>query len=102
MFEPEKLPAPDEMGFFFHPDIPGEDENDDVRGLCKELGFDTAFVAMDGDAPQDLVDAYFENEETTATTRWTPTMPGGDGWMLAAKYDTEEGPYAMFVRPDSY
>ena len=34
MFEPEKLPAPDEMGFFFHPDIPGEDESDDVRTGC--------------------------------------------------------------------
>ncbi len=24
MFEPEKLPAPDEYGYFFHPDIHGE------------------------------------------------------------------------------
>ena len=46
MFEPEKLPAPDEMGFFFHPDIPGEDESDDVHQLCKDAGFDALAFSM--------------------------------------------------------
>lgn len=40
MFEPEKLSRPDEYGYFFHPDIPGEDEGDDVRAMCRELGFE--------------------------------------------------------------
>lgn len=100
MFEPEKLPAPDEMGFFFHPDIPGEDESDDVRALCKALGFDAAAVDMESDAPE-LSDAWHEDEDMTAPTRWTPTPPAGEGWILVAKYDTEDGPCAMFVTPNA-
>ena len=98
MFEVTRLPAPDDMGFFYHPDIPGEDEGDDVRALCKELGFEVAGVEMESDAPE-LSDAWHEDEDMTAPTRWTPTPPAGDGWILVAKGDTEDGPSAMFVRP---
>lgn len=98
MFEPEKLPAPDESGFFLHPDIPGESEDEDVCRLCLEQGYEAAAVAMDTDAP-DLADCYFENEDESAVSRWVPTEPLGKGWLLVAKYDTEDGPCAMFVRP---
>ena len=98
MFEPEKLPAPDEYGLFFHPDIPGKDEGDDIRALCRDLGFDVGVLSMEYDAPA-LVDECMESEDMAAATRWKPTPPDGDGWMLVAKYDTEDGPYAMFVRP---
>ena len=100
MFDPEKLPPPDEMGFFFHPDIPGEDEDDDVHTMCLELGFDAKAVAMEDDAPA-LIDEWFEAEDMTAPARWTPTPPKGDGWKLVAKYDTEDGPAAMFVTPNA-
>lgn len=99
MFEPEKLPAQDEMGFFFHPDIPGEEEGDDVRALCLALGFDAKSVAMEDDNPA-LADEWAA-EDMTAPTRWNPTPPTGDGWQLVAKYDTEDGPAAMFVRPNA-
>jgi hypothetical protein len=98
MFEQRRLPQPDEMGFFFHPDIPGKDESDNVRELCKALGFDVAVVDMEGDNEQ-LADAWHEDEDLTAATRWTPTPPNGEGWALIAKFDTEDGPHAMFVRP---
>jgi hypothetical protein len=26
-------------------------------------------------------------------------MPAGEGWFLAAIYDTEDGPYACYARP---
>lgn len=99
MFAPERLPQPDEMGFFCHPDVP-DDEEVDVRPLITALGYETAFVGMDYDAPEDLVDAWYEEQDMTAPSRWSPTPPDGDGWTLAAKYDTESGPYAMFVRPN--
>jgi len=98
IFDPIKLPLPDAMGFFFHPDIPGDDESDDVRALCKSIGFDVAVVDMEGDNEL-LSDAWHEDEDLTAPARWTPTPPNGEGWSLVAKYDTEDGPYAMFVRP---
>lgn len=99
MFEPEKLSQPDEYGYFFHPDIPGEDEGDDVRAMCRELGFEVAVVEFEYDAPQELHDAYYEKEDQSAVGRWNPTPPEGDGWQLVAKYDTEDGPCAMFVQP---
>lgn len=97
MFEPEKLPAPDEMGFFLHPDIPGGGEGDDVRALCDAVGFTVNAISMEIDAPE-LCDAWFD-EDMTAPTRWAPTPPNGVGWMLVAKYDTEEGPCVLFVQP---
>lgn len=99
MFELEKLSAPDEMGFFSHPDIPGEEESDDVRALCLALDFDATTVAMEDDAPA-LADEWAKAEDMTVPMRWVPTPPNGDGWMLVAKYDTEDGPCAMFVRPN--
>jgi hypothetical protein len=98
MFEIERLPAPDNMGFFFHPDIPGNDESDDVVALCKQIGFQAAFVSMDSDAPDDVIDAYGNGDIAACSAAWTPTKPDGDGWLLVAKYDTEDGLVAMFVR----
>lgn len=95
MFEPEKLPVPDEMGFFLHPDIPV----DDVKQRCKALGFGVSAVDMESDAPE-LSDAWHVDEDMTAPTRWTPTPPAGEGWILVAKYDTEDGPCALFVTPN--
>ncbi len=100
MFAPERLPQPDEMGFFCHPDVP-EDEEADLRPLIAALGYETAFVGMDDDAPEDVVDAWYEEQDMSAPNRWSPTPPNGDGWRLTAKYDTESGPYAMFVRPNA-
>lgn len=97
VFDPRRLPAPDNMGFFCHPDIPGEDERDDVPAMLKALGYAVALVSMESDAP-DLADAWGDFEDMTAPMRWTPTPPDGGGWFLVAKYDTEDGPHAMFVR----
>lgn len=99
MFDPAKLPAPNDMGFFCHPDIPGEDESDDVAALCLKMGFAISAVDMDSDAPE-LSDAWHENEDMTAPARWIPTPPAGGGWVLVAKFDTEDGPCAIFVRPN--
>lgn len=98
MFEPKNLPPPDENGFFLHPDIPDTEEGESLRARCAALGFDCSFVSLDADAPEELVDAYFEEALTDAAARWTPTPPAGEGWQLVAKFDHEDGPYAMFVR----
>jgi len=98
MFEPENLPPPDENGFFLHPDVPGEEEGDDVRAMFREMGYDAASVSFEFDAPVDLRDAYYEIGDETAVARWTPTPPGGAGWVLVGKCDTEDGPSAIFTR----
>lgn len=100
MFEPERLPAPDAKGFFFHPDIPWGKWGDDLRQNCRSLGYDSAFVQMDTDNPRlgNEYSDFFFGEESDAVSRWHPTPPKGYGWILVAKFDTEDGPYAMFVR----
>lgn len=99
MFEPERLTPADQYGYFHHPDIPGEEEGDDVRALCRELGYEVAVVEFEYDAPDAIRDDYYEREDETAVARWTPTAPDDDGWLLVAKYGTESGPCALFVRP---
>lgn len=101
MFEPEKLPAPDEMGFFYHPDLPDTGEDESIVPPLEAMGFEAAFIAMDYDAPEEVTDAWYEQDDMAAPSRWTPTPPTGDGWLLAAKYDTESGPHAIFVRPNT-
>ncbi|MCZ2099545.1 MAG: hypothetical protein LC121_25435 [Anaerolineae bacterium] len=98
MFDPANLPPPDENGLFLHPDIPDMKEGESMRALCAALGFDCSFIGLDDDAPRDLVDAYFEEGRSDVPARWTPTPPAGEGWLLVAKFDHEDGPYAMFVR----
>jgi hypothetical protein len=98
MFELEKLPVPDKMGYFCHPDICESSEGDSVRTICKKAGFASAFVEMESDAPE-LIEAY-EAGDIEAPARWAPTVPEGKGWALVAKYDTEDGPAAMFVKPE--
>lgn len=98
LFDLARLPPPDEMGFFMHPDIPGEEESDDVRAMMHALGFEISGVSFEFDAPDELVEVYFEHDDLTAPTLWTPTPPDGDGWILIGKYDTDDGPMAMFIR----
>ena len=84
-----------------HPDVPGEDESEDMYALCADLGFEATCVMMDDDAPEELWDAYFYDRDPEAVSRWTPTPPNGDGWTLVSVYDCEDGPGAMFVRPNA-
>lgn len=96
MFEPDRLPAPDAEGFFVHPDMPDIGESD-LRAAILELGFEY-------DAPQSEVDSYFTSgvrEECAAIIAgWTPDLKQADPtWTLIAKYDAEDGPFALLVRP---
>lgn len=100
MFEPANLPPPDENGFFLHPDIPDTEEGESLRERCAALGFDCSFVCMDADAPQGLTDAYFEGTQQDAAAHWSPTPPAGEDWRLVAKFEHEDGPYAMYVKPE--
>jgi predicted RNase H-like HicB family nuclease len=97
-FDASMLPAPDEMGFFYHPDLPDTGEDESILPYIQRMGFEASFLFMEHDAPQELNDAWYDGEQS-APTKWVPSVPEGEGWLLAAKYDTEDGPCAMFVRP---
>jgi hypothetical protein len=97
----EKLLAPRSIertsdGWLYHPDYPTCDEGTRADKFLEAFGIETAFVGMESDAP-DLAERWHE-EGLTDCSEWTPTPPGGDGWLLLEIYDTEDGPYALFGR----
>jgi len=97
LYLPARLPAPSEYGDLFHPDIPRwpDDREDALDKLVHAQGFDFHIVAGDFTeaALEDADELYWQEMRT-----WNPEAPEGE-WRLAWKGDTEDGPYAWFVRP---
>ena len=89
----------DEDGHFWHPHIDWNSVPEDASAepYLQSLGFDTAYIGMDGDAPDEVVERYFEKGEPNCW-EWTPSRPAGEGWFLAAIYDHEDGPHACWLR----
>ena len=105
-FDPARLPEPDSLGFFMHPDVPGEKEDDDVAALLDAMGFKFSVVSFTYDGNDEDADLWFfksdllsEEEMKSIMDRWIPTPPSGDGWILAGKFDCDDGPHALFVKP---
>ena len=103
-FDPARLPEPDSLGFFMHPDVPGEEEDDDVSALLDAMGFKFSFVSFAYDGKDEDVDLWFFNcdllseEMKSIMARWSPTPPSSEGWILAGKFDHDDGPHALFVK----
>jgi len=97
LYLPARMPAPSEYGDLFHPDIPRwpDDREDALDKLVHAQGFDFHIVAGDFTeaALEDADELYWQEMRT-----WNPEAPEGE-WRLAWKGDTEDGPYAWFVRP---
>lgn len=96
MFAPERLPPRDESGFTMHPDVPEREEEswEATASACAALGWEADYVCGD-----ELVDP---NTLEYDVTTWNPEPPAGHQtrpWTLVAIYDSEDGPCAMFVRP---
>lgn len=108
-FDLSQLTEPDEFGFFTHPDIPGneEDEGADWRAKLGAMGFQASTIDFESDADEADVDLWFNSYEQGLSiaemreiiTDWQPTQPPGDGWLLVSKFDTDSGPFALFVKP---
>jgi hypothetical protein len=98
LYAPERLPPRHpEYGDTYHPDLPSwpDDEQQSIVPLLHAQGFEVRFVQ--GEFSEDVFDddgAYREEMRN-----WQPEPPAGDAWRLVAVGDTEDGPYATFVRP---
>lgn len=96
LYRPEQLRANGD-GDMYHPDLPSwpDDREDALDKLVHAQGFDFQVVA--GDFSDEAIEAGDELywQEMRA---WNPEAPEGE-WRLAWKGDTEDGPYAWFVRP---
>lgn len=105
LYDPELMVRGDD-GQGWHPHVPcytnPDDEEKSITPLLRAQGYESAAVSGEGEAPfidevlEEGGDAYW-----AAMQAWQPTPPDGEGWRLAAVIDTENGPYAYFVRPQA-
>lgn len=96
LFSADRQPPPDEEGFFTHPDFNAifrhdEPSQDEVAERLALFGWEVEYVYGD-----DLLDDSSLDYDVRG---WKPEPPAGDGWRLISVFDTEDGPYALFVRP---
>jgi len=97
LYTATRLPPRCEYGEVVHPDLPKwpDDREEALDKLVRAQGFD--FVPIAGDFTDEALEngdqLYWEEMRS-----WNPEAPEGD-WRLAWMGDTEDGPYAWFVRP---
>jgi hypothetical protein len=103
LFDPAKLPPRDADGYTWHPDLDERFEDPELgeeyisRDKFREHGLEFRVHEFEHDyTSQEMHDRYYQDGESVPD--WQPTPPEGDGWRLAAIYDTEDGPVALFVR----
>lgn len=105
LFDTARLPPRNERGFTEHPDLPQfydkpfntEDEGFiDTKALARE-GFECITVEFEHDSTEEQAKAWFEDGDDDLSS-WTPSVPRGDGWLLAGIWDAEDGPIAFYVR----
>lgn len=87
--------ARDEMGCGEHPALPVLEEGMKPKQFFDALGIDLAGVMAEDQMDMDAYDAMVE---ATDYNVWTPEAPAGDGWVLVAIFDTEDGPAAWWMR----
>lgn len=108
---PKLMPAEvvrDEIGTWTHPDFEKywEEHLTDVeyptseqwQALLDYFGIEVLRVDMENDAPDDILDRYFDLNQLEAMKDWTPTHPTADGWFVLAINHTEDGAAAWFAR----
>ena len=92
----------DEDGTWLHPNFPEfegyeEDVPGDVwRAWLAEQGLRESRVTFEDDAPDELVNRYFD-DGLASCAEWAPTKPDGEGWFLLGIWDTDDGPVAYWV-----
>lgn len=97
-------PAPvvrDDFGYWTHPDLPEWDEGttrEQIDAWAKENQGVIVVEWMDGDAPQEVADRYFEVGEADCSY-WYPHCAKADNFLLSI-HDTEDGPVALFFVPN--
>lgn len=97
-FEASRLPARDADGHVQHPDMDGIGWDEfDMGPQLRALGWESKTVCFETDASHEDQERYDEGNSPDCSY-WTPSRPEGAGWLLAAIYDTEDGPVALFVR----
>lgn len=91
----------DDLGHWTHPAWPQDgDENAVPKAWFDEQGLEIFLVEFEYDAPQELLDSYFDDGAPDCS-KWTPTKPEGDGWFVFSIHETEDGPVCVWLREKS-
>lgn len=90
----------DAKGMWMHPAFPWNElpDDTDITPYIRKWGYECRFIALDNDASDEIVERY-ANSNDPDCSYWTPTPPKGNGWILGAIYDSEDGAMACFIRP---
>ncbi|OWY39365.1 hypothetical protein CEK28_08585 [Xenophilus sp. AP218F] len=94
VFAPQDVKR-DEDGWWTHTAFAWIDEGFDVRVWLARHGMEALYQYMTCDIDSDDWKAF---ELTSSCAHWQPRPPAGDGWFLAAIFETEDGPRAAWVR----
>ena len=92
--------ARDEDGFWTHPNFPEWHEGttrDEVDTFFSELNLGYVVYSMEFNAPDELVEKYFEDGDC-GCVGWDPECDK-EGAFLLSIHDTEDGPVAIFAYP---
>ena len=97
----QSLVARSEEGMFWHPDLPDGDDDTNLWPLVQAQGFEIAVVSgeYDEDAFPEEVMSEGGDEYFAALGAWNPATGEHEGWLIAAVFDSEDGPTAWLVRP---
>lgn len=76
--------------------LDGNKDSLDVKIVAIAQDYEPKLISFDDDAEEELGDRYSNGDNVIPD--WDPTPPAA-GFILAAKFDSEEGPIAWFVRP---
>jgi hypothetical protein len=97
-FAVERLGMRDTDGLIQHIDMDGIGFDEfDMGPQLRALGWRSTTVCFDSDANDEQRDRYSEGNSPDCSY-WDPSRPEGAGWLLAAIYDTEDGPVALYVQ----
>lgn len=85
---------------YIHPLFDSKIEEVQPPKLAEALGFKVA-IAPEPDYIEDhaILYVYDQGHVNTFYELWKPEAP--DGYELGGKYETEDGPYAFFVKPET-
>lgn len=72
-------------------------EGDSVVAIAGDNGFDVRLLRMHDELGEEhtLVQVYDEGDPEVIG-RWQPIVP--EGWQLGGKWDTDDGPVAVFIK----
>ena len=87
-------------GYWTHPDLPEWDEGTtqaECEAWAADNGGEFVVIRFEYDAPEKLIDSYFEQGETDISD-WLPVCKKTCSFLLSI-HDTEDGPVALFFAP---